>query len=359
MRVLVIADPHIPIPPTHYGGAERIIALYGEELRRLGHRVDLIAAHGSSGFGGPVHPHRAPSRAYLSRARRKIQFQLISLRAALPCDLIFNHGRFDYLEALLRSGKPVVHMAHNPLDGVQIAAMEQRARSRFLLYGVSHNQLAAAPTRLPSVVIHNFVDTRRYRFAPSGEGYLAFLGRLTENKGVHTAIAVARRSGRRLRIGGTIPDEPGAREYFAAHIAPAIATGQVDYLGPVDDRQKQELLAGADALLFPTQWSEPCAVVVSESLACGTPVIGFAVASNSEIIDDGRTGFLAPTVGDVDQMVAAVSRLPALSRQVCRDVAEQRFDVRVATHQLLMAIERAGLLPSPRPPQPGDGRPQP
>lgn len=346
MRVLVIADPHIPIPPSHYGGAERIIALYCEELRRLGHQIDLIAASGSNGFGGPVYPHRAPSRAFLSRARRKIAFQLLSLRAGLACDLIFNHGRFDYLEALLCTGRPVVHMAHNPLDVEQIAFMERRVRSGFLLYGVSHHQLTAAPSRLPSVVIHNFVDTRRYRFSPRGQGYLAFLGRLTANKGVHTAIAVAARSGRLLRIGGTIPDEPGAREYFDECIAPAIAAGQVEYLGPVNDQQKQELLAGADALLFPTQWNEPCAVVVSESLACGTPVIAFAIASNAEIIEDGRTGFLAPTVGDVDEMVAAVARLPALCRQACRQSAEQRFDVRVATRQLLAAIEAAGLAPA-------------
>jgi glycosyltransferase involved in cell wall biosynthesis len=207
------------------------------------------------------------------------------------------------------------------------------------------------------VVIHNFVDTRRYHFAAQGQGHLAFLGRLTENKGVHTAIAVAARSGRRLRIGGTIPDEPGARDYFHARIAPAIAAGQVDFLGPGVDRQKQEVLSGADALLFPTQWSEPCAVVVSESLACGTPVIGYAIASNAEIIEDGHTGFLAPQVGNVEQMVAAVARLPALSRQACRESAEQRFDVRVAPGQLLAAIEQAGLQPRKRSRDPDQPQP--
>ena len=342
MNILVIADPHIPVPPQHYGGAERIVALYARAFQERGHRVHLLAGAGSQPYGGRLHLHRAPTMAWRSRARRKIQFQLQSLWAGLPCDLIFNHGRFDYLEALLRSGRPVVHMAHNPLDARQIAFMEQRVRSRFLLYGVSHNQLAAAPSRLPSVVIHNFVDTRRYRFAAQSQGYLAFLGRLTENKGVHTAIA--ERCGRFLRIGGTVPDEPGAREYFEACIAPAIASGRVEYLGPVDDRQKQDLLAGADALLFPTQWSEPCAVVVSESMACGTPVIAFAIASNPEIIEHGRTGFLAHTVGDVEQMVAAVAQLPSLSRHHCRESAERRFDVQVATSRLLAAIEGAGLV---------------
>ena len=349
MRVLVIADPHIPVPPSHYGGAERIIALYGEELRRLGHHIDLIAAPGSRGFGGPIYTHRAPSQAYLSRARRKIQFQFLSVRASLPCDLIFNHGRFDYLEALLRLGRPVVHMAHNPLDAEQIAFMERRVNRRFLLYAVSRHQLAAAPSRLPSVVIPNFVDSDRYQFSPQGQGYLAFLGRLTANKGVHTAIAVAARSGRRLRIGGTVPNEPGAQDYFQSQIAPAIASGQVEYLGPVDDVQKQELLAGADALLFPSQWQEPFGLVMVEALACGTPVLAFAHAANSEIIDDGGTGFLIPGVGDVDGMVAAVHRLPLLSRQACRDSAVQRFDVKVATQRFLAAVEAAGLGPDRSP----------
>ncbi|MCX5931068.1 MAG: glycosyltransferase, partial [Cyanobacteria bacterium] len=282
--------------------------------------------------------HRPPTLAYPSRARRKLQFQLQSLLAARGCHWVFNHGRFDYLEALLRSGKPIVHLAHNPLDAEQIAFMEQRVRSRFLLCGVSRDQLSRAPTRLPTTVIHNFVDTRRFRFSSSGSGYLAFLGRLTANKGVHTAIAAARLCGRPLRIAGTIPDEPGALDYFRRTIEPALGDGLVQYVGPVDDQQKQELLAGADALLFPTQWSEPCAVVVPESLACGTPVLAFDIASNRELIDPGHTGELCPDVGDAAQLAAAVERLGGLSRERCRAVAEERFDVRPATRRLLDAV---------------------
>ncbi|MCT0229485.1 glycosyltransferase [Synechococcus sp. CS-1324] len=338
MNILLIADPHIPVPPTQYGGTERIADLYARELNRLGHRISLMAGIGSRDYGGGLHVHRAPTMAYHSRARRKLQFQIQSLWAARNVDWIFNHGRFDYLETLLRTGIPIVHIAQNPLDGDQIKFMERRVRSNFLLCVVSNDQLKDAPTSLPTKTIHNFVDTRHFRFSNKGDGYLAFLGRLTDNKGVHTAIEVAKLTNRQLRIAGTISTEEGGEEYFYQRVKPEIDGDLIQYVGPVDDTQKQALLCGADALLFPTQWREPCAIVISESLACGTPVLAFDVASNGELIDNRVTGILCPTVGDATQMAEAVGRINQISRMDCRKAAETRFDVRSATRQLINSL---------------------
>jgi len=340
MKILLIADPHIPVPPIHYGGTERIVALYAQEFSRLGNKVHLMAGPDSKSYGGRLHTHRAPSKAYLSRARRKISFQLQSLWAARDCDVVFNHGRFDYLESLLRIGIPIVHLAHNPLDATQIQFIEGRVQSSFLLCGVSHNQLSHAPTSLDSLVVHNFVDTAKIKFSAQGSGYLAFIGRLTENKGVHTAIKVARMLGKKLHIAGTVSNELGGREYFQKHVEPEIDNRLIFYLGPVNDDQKQNLLCGADALLFPTQWQEPCAIVISESLACGTPVVAFNIASNSELIKPGITGELCSDVGNVNQMASAVNRALHLSRQACREEAERKFDVRVAAPILLNEFQK-------------------
>ncbi len=337
LKILVIADLRILVPPQRYGGAEGIVHLYAEEFTRLGHTVHLLAGPGSRAYGdGGVHIHHAPSLTYPSRARRKLQFLLKSLLAARDCDFVFSHGRFDYLEGLLKIGVSLVHMAYNPLDQRQIKSMEKRVnRKRFLLYGVSHNQLSRAPTRLPRFVIRNFVNMQNYRFSDSSSGCLAFLGRFIRNKRVHAAIRVSQRSGRPLRIAGNVPNEPGARDYFDEYICPFLNGESMVYVGPVDDQQSQDFLGSADALLFPAQWSEPCAVVISESLACGTPVIAFDIASNSELIEPGLTGVLCLTVGDASQMADAVTQIETFSRVACRRVAEERFDVRDAPRRLL------------------------
>ena len=151
-------------------------------------------------------------------------------------------------------------------------------------------------------VIYNAVPVDRFRYAPrvSPEAPLVFLGRLEHIKGVHLAIDVAHRTGRRLVIAGNIPDEH--KDYFKYQVLPHVDEHHIRYVGPVDDRQKSDLLAGAAALLMPVLWDEPFGIVMAEALACGTPVIGLRRGSVPEVVDDGVTGFVCD---DEDQMALA------------------------------------------------------
>lgn len=340
MKFLLIADPHIPVPPVHYGGAERIVALYAQEFQRLGHTVHLMAGAGSQPFGGRLHLHCAPSMAYLSRARRKIQFQAQSLWAARDCDVVYNHGRFDYLEALLRVGKPLLHRFPNPIDQDQINFAESRMRQRAAFHFISASQKANARVGKPALVIPNPVSVNAYAFGPGQGGYLAFLGRLTFNKGVDIAIAVAKRTGRKLIIAGNVSNEEGSEAFFRQHVEPHIDGDQIRWVGPVNDRQKQQLLRQAEALLFPIRWDEPFGIVMVEALACGTPVIATNRASTPEVIEHGRTGFLCnPAEPSIEAFSAAVQQLPSISRQHCRRAAEERFDIRILAPRVLEALE--------------------
>lgn len=341
MKILMIADPIIPVPPSHYGGAERIVALFALEFSRLGHRVNLLAGPGSHGYGGRLHIHHAPSQAYLSRAHRKIRFQLQSLWAARDCDVVYNFGRFDYLESLLATGKPLLHCFQNPIDERQIHFAEQRISTNAALHFISANQASHAKITVPSCVIPNPVDTRAYRVAEGAGNYLAFLGRLTFNKGVDVAIAVARRTGRMLVIAGNVSKEQGGEQYFREHVEPHLDGDQIRWIGPVNDEQKQELLSNADALLFPIRWDEPFGIVMVEALACGTPVIATRRASTLEVIDHGVTGWLCePEEPSVDAFVDAVDHLHELDRRACRQAAEQRFDVRVVAPRVLQVLTK-------------------
>ena len=336
MNILLIADPHLPVPPLRYGGAERVAALYAAELSRLGHRVDLLAAPGSRPYGGHLYSHRAPSASWPSRAHRKLRFQLQSLAAARHCDVVYNLGRFDYMEALLAIRKPLLHCFSHPVDQALIQAAEARIRARAGFHFVSEHQRAAAAVSVPAVTIANPVDSRYYSPGSGDGGYLLFLGRLTANKGVDLAIATARRCQIPLVIAGNLPDEPGAASFFKEQIEPHLDGQRVRWVGAVTDQQKQELLGRAAALLFPIRWEEPFGIVMVEALACGTPVIATRRASTPEVIEHGRTGWLCdPTV---EALADGVARLPAIDRRHCRQAAEQRFDVRVLTPLLLASL---------------------
>jgi glycosyltransferase involved in cell wall biosynthesis len=173
-------------------------------------------------------------------------------------------------------------------------------------------------------VIHNAVPTDRYRHraAVAGDAPLVFLGRIESIKGPHLALDIARRAGRRLVIAGNVPDDAAHQAYFRKEIAPRVDGRNVVYAGPVDDREKSELLSSAAALLMPVLWEEPFGIVMAEALACGTPVIGLARGAVPEVVESGVTGFVC---GNADAMVEAVGRLHALDRGACRRAAEERF----------------------------------
>ncbi len=336
VRILIIADPHITIPPATYGGTERILGFLGEGLQSRGHHVRLIAKAGSKNYGDGLWTHRAPSLNHLSRAWRKLLFQPLSLHAARGVDIVVNAGRPDYLEAIFRTRLPVLNCFHNPIDQGQLDAILSRRRDRIRFVGISRNQVRGLEPAGLIDIIHNVADTKVLVPTKAHGDYLAFLGRITSNKGADTAIAVARKAGMKLKLAGVIPQEPGARGFFETEVRPGLGK-DLEYVGPVNDEAKRTFLGEAAAMLFPIRWQEPFGIVIPESLACGTPVIATRMASTPEIIEDGKTGFLCDSE---DEMVAAVGRLPEIDRAECRAQAERRFSPDAMVENYLVVMER-------------------
>ncbi len=319
-RVLLLADPMIPVPPSGYGGAERIVYLLAKGLHERGHLVILFAAPGSTGQWRIV-THRPPdNHSFFSRAFRKILFQLLSVYHGLTADLIIAFCRPDYLWALRHLRRPIIQRFGNEL-GEGDAPYFRAAK----LVSISNAQRAGAPGNGAWTTIYNAVPLEEFepRLQSHGEdkGYLAFLGRLHPNKGAHRAIEIAQRSGHRLLLGGNIPDDGISRDYFEREIRPKL-NGQIQWLGELDHVQKNRLLKDASALLFPIEWDEPFGIVMIEALACGTPVIAARRGSVAEIVDDGVTGFICD---DDASMARAVARLSEIDRAACRRAVERRF----------------------------------
>jgi glycosyltransferase involved in cell wall biosynthesis len=274
----------------------------------------------------------------MSRVYRKIRFHLLALRAAKDADAVICFGRTDYLRVLYATRIPIIIRFANPVDRHMIDQVLQYRQEHIRFVGVSQNQVADVCEDPRVHVIHNAVDLAQFEFRAqaSSPAYLAFLGRLTRNKGVRQAIDAAKQLGMPLRIAGNIPDsEPGAREYFDAEIKPQLGS-DIEWIGPVGDEVKRELLGGATAFLLPIQWREPFANVILESLACGCPVIGWNNGCVPEVLAHGRTGFI---VESMPELVAAISQVQQIDRRECRKVVEQRFSADRAVDQYIELIE--------------------
>lgn len=325
MNVLLMMDPVITVPPAHYGGIERVVADLADRLFACGHQVTLWAAPGSRINGRVVPFGREGEWTRWSNVRNTLTLAGRFLRP-LRFDVIHNFGRLAYLAPVLARNIPKVQTYMRTVDPANMATARRLGARRLHYTAVS---AAIRDTARPGggdwSVIYNCAVPSRYVFAGGTDpatAPLVFLGRLDRCKGVHHAIAVARRLQRRLIIAGNISPLAHEQAYFDDELKPQIDGQLVTYVGPVGDAAKQALLGGAAAMLMPIDWEEPFPVVLPESMLCGTPLIAFRRGGVPEGIDHGRTGFLCDTP---DEMAALVARLPEIDRAVVRAEAERRF----------------------------------
>lgn len=334
MRVLLVMDAFIRVPPEHYGGIERVVADLADGLVARGHDVTLWAAPGSR-IAGRVQPFgREGEWTRWSNVRNTVALGSRFLLQRSRFDVVHNFGRLAYLLPIARASIGKVQTYMRRVDPANMRRFVGLGARRLIYTAVSD---AIRRTGLPGGgdwrVIYNCAQPGKYRFSDDADARsapLLFLARLERCKGAHTAIEVARAANRRLIVAGNVSTLADEREYFERELRPLLDDPLVEYVGPVDDRRKIELLGRSAALLMPIEWEEPFPVTLPESLLCGTPVIACPRGGVPEGISEGRTGFLGRTV---DELVAAVSRLPEIDRRVCRAEGERRFADSVITSE--------------------------
>jgi glycosyltransferase involved in cell wall biosynthesis len=325
MRIAQIAPLAESVPPKLYGGTERVIAWLIDELVELGHDVTLFASGNSQ--------TRAELEAIWPYAFRlgRPRTDPVAVQAVLLETMAKRAGEFDvihchidwlHLPLLTRSGVPFLSTFHGRLD---IAGLPDVVRhfpdAPFV--SISHNQRLPLPgANWLGTVYHGLPsDSLHPRFQPGS--YLAFLGRLTKEKGPEEAMRIARDAGMPLRIAAKVPK--GERGYFKEQLEPKIDGREVQLTGEVNDNTKEQFLAEAAALLFPIDWPEPFGLVMIEAMAGGTPVIAYRHGSVPEVIDEGVTGFV---VDSEEEAVRAVRRLGEIDRRQVRACFERRFAAR-------------------------------
>jgi hypothetical protein len=193
------------------------------------------------------------------------------------------------------------------------------------LVSISDSQRCSLPHLNWVRTIHHGYPKSQYTFSPAAtDGYLAFLGRISPEKGLDRAIEIARQSGIPLRVAAKI--DRADKDYFEARIEPLLKGPGVEFIGEIGESEKSEFLGGASALLFPISWPEPFGLVMIEAMACGTPVIAFPRGSVPEVVNHGVTGFVVETVKEA---VAAVREIDTIDRGTVRAAFERRFSVDV------------------------------
>lgn len=344
MRIAITADPYLPVPPTEYGGIERVVDFVVRGLTERGHHVTLMAhpnSHTSGtliGYGVP--PHYGPRQ----RAQELWQVGSNLWRLRDELDVVLSWGRLAaMLPIMIHRRLPKIQRYCRdlvPWRGVRAAVALGGESIRFA--GASGSVYRELPTHGPAGgrwdTVFDGVESAKYECVSyvAADAPLVFLGRLERIKGAHSAIEIARKADRDLVIAGNRVNDEEGRHYFESEIAPHVDGRRVKYIGAVNDVEKNVLLGSARALLMPIEWQEAFGIVMAEAFACGTPVVGFDRGSIPEIVRHGVNGFICRTTDEAASLVDAAG---LLNRVAIRRDCEARFDAKVIVdrYEQLMA----------------------
>lgn len=340
MKIAQVPPLYETVPPRLYGGTERVAAHLTDALVDLGHQVTLFASGDARTKAELVAVRDQSIRLDPAPLKSDLAAHMTMLhevrRQAHRFDVIHFHTDMIQFPMFADIAERTLTTLHGRLDLKDLAGVYRRW-PRFPLVSISDDQRRPLPfANWAGTVLHG-VAAEIYDFREASNGYLAFLGRISPEKGPERAIAIAKRLGKPLKIAAKVDNADV--EYFRAVVAPLLDDPLVEFIGEIGDHQKSEFLGGAEALLFPIAWPEPFGLVMIEAMACGTPVVAYDCGSVREVVEDGLTGFI---VRDEDGAVDAVRRLGTLRRSLVREQFEMRFSAVAMARRYVRLYESLG-----------------
>lgn len=349
LRIAQISAIWERTPPPKYGGTERVVSYLTERLVQEGHDVTLFAcgtsqtsAHLIATYPRPLYRDNIPWT--------NITYPLLHITEvfdhAQEFDIIHMHLNVssDYISMPL--AKPIQHKViftmHFPYPATQARRDRHLVLQKYKhlnFVSISNAQRSGGENLNWVATVYNGIDVSLYQFHPRPKDYFVWVGKFVPQKGVKEAIEAARMAHVKLILAGTIDTlNRVGKKYYEEEIAPLIDGKQIEYVGEVSDAQKNDYFGNAIATLNPIQWNEPFGLVMTESMACGTPVIAFANGAAPEIITDGQTGFLVTTT---KEMVKRMKDVEKLDRQACRTRVEQSFSSETMTRKYVEVYRQA------------------
>jgi glycosyltransferase involved in cell wall biosynthesis len=322
MKIAQVSPLYESVPPQCYGGTERVVSYLTEELVRQGHEVTLFAS-GDSFTRAKLFPAARRSLRLDKGCADPIVLHILLVehlfQKADDFDII--HSHVDYLTYPMARQHPEIPLLttlHGRLDIPDLVPL-YREFSEVPLISISHAQRKPLPWAHWQGNVYHGLPEDLYRFKEGNGGYLAFVGRISEEKRVDLAIKMAVRAKMPLKIAAKV--DKADEEYYAS-VRHLFKHPLVEFVGEIQEREKNDFIGNAAALLFPIDWPEPFGLVMIEAFACGTPVISRRCGSVPEVLNDGMTGFV---IDDIDDGVKAIRKLSTIDRKVCRRTFEERF----------------------------------
>ena len=342
MKILLTADPFIPVPPTNYGGIERVIYMLIDGYVQCGHDVILLAhkdSHHEKLTQRFAWPHEQPkgfqnidNALTLRRVVRKTQ----------P-DVIQSFSRLQYLLSIRWATNAFTLQCYQREISPKTTSLAARFFPSHRLQFSACGSHMIDPDWSHSTrwhVVYNCTDTDKLTpIEGQKPEHFVFLGRIEPIKGIEEAITLAKQTGTPLKIAGNV--EPEHQSFFDRKVLPHINGEDIQYVGTVNDQQKHDLFAGAKAFLMLIKWEEPFGIVMAEALSCGIPILALDRGSVPEIVKNGINGFRGQSV---EELLSSVDSLNSISNENCRMDAVNRFSIPAITRQYLEILGKGASL---------------
>lgn len=339
MRIAQLAPLWEPVPPKTYGGTELVVHNLCEEFTKRGHDVTLFASGDSTTSANliPIIPYSMRETGI----EFPILYELKSISKVLELfnefDIIHNHLGLQLMPFIKFINKPVITTLH----GAFVVEEEKKLYKEYKnmpFISISDSQRFAGPELNYIATVYNGIQIDKYPFQEKpkpDKPYLAFLGRMSVEKGPHLAIKLAKETGQNLIMAGKISDVD--MSFYEEFVLPHIDGEQITFIGELGHKEKVKLLKNASATLHPVTWPEPFGLVMAESMACGTPVLALNQGSIPEVIKDKVTGFIE---NDIDALIKHVKDIDKIDRKTCRKHVEENFSVQMMTNGYLSAYRK-------------------
>ena len=339
MRIAQIAPLDEAVPPLLYGGTERIVAYLCDALVEMGHEVTLFASTESRTRAKLVKIRDQAIRLDKTVLKSHLAAHLVMMQEvrsrAREFDIFHFHTDVIHFPFFEDVADRTLTTMHGRLDLKDLPNLFMRWPD-YPLASISDRQRAPLPHANWAATVQHGLPMKQFRFSPAANGgYLAFLGRVSPEKGPIRAIEIARAAGIPLKIAAKV--DPHDEAYFHRRVEPLLDDPLIDFIGEIGDRDKSDFLGNALALLFPIDWPEPFGLVMIEAMACGTPVIAFNCGAVPEIVEHGVTGFV---VNSPEEALAAIGRVKLLNRLRIRHVCERRFSAAAMAKRYLDVYAR-------------------
>ena len=339
MRIAEISPPWLAVPPKGYGGIEWVVALITDGLVEAGHDVTLFATADSRTKARLEFAlDEAPGSRLINDPILDTTHTLFALRdARARFDVLHVHTPFSTLAAAVETGIPTVHTLHGSFTP-EMTRLYSYAADRAWYVAISEAQRRSNPDLRYAGVVYNGIDLDLYRLQEQKEDFVLYLGRAAPEKGWRRAVETAKLSGERLVSVVKIAHSLEQQEW-ETNIKPNLPA-DFEVMGEIAQDEKVDLLRRAKAVLFPIDWPEPFGLVMTEAMACGTPVIGTPRGSVSEVIVDGQTGWIVEVDRYAEQAAERLRRLDEIDPGACRERVRRLFSKEAMVEGYVRAFER-------------------